>query len=420
MLAVTRSLQQHPQAAPQPGELVSLAAPWTTASARSSEATTMASAIREALAVPPAKTSSRQWSRALQAMGLTRSRPNGSRERFAEALTADPPLPDPLLRQFLEISSALFPGELLAETAQAASRTASPKTFAMAVHHVTRNDPERAAAWIPAVTAKFPSASQHPILRVLLWQLDATARQSWLGNLPDLRALLTAPFTHGIPVIFSLQRHNRDWPGRAILRLPDLSFARHADGSLFSVPQLARSVSALPGVITNGNTPQGIHAWNGLAVSSNRYIGPTPNLQLSLPFEFPAHRFFFSPQSPEAMSEQAYASLLPPSWQTWPPIWEAFFAGMAGRSEIIAHGTTIDPSWHRGQPWFPISPSHGCLTTPESWNEGDGSRSSSAQDDLVRRLHFHGLTRGYVVVIDFSLREAPVSPQELTTLLPSS
>lgn len=415
MLAVTLSTRQ--QTVPLPPAETPVAAPWTTADARRTEAAEMEISIREALVVRPAPSSRRTWTRALHAMGLTRQRPEPARQRFAEALTADPPLPDALVQQFLEITAALFPGELLAETARAASLTKSPKTFATAIHHLTRNHPERAAAWLPAVTAKFPQAQQHPILRVLLWQLHATASQSWTRHLPDVRSLLSAPFTDGSPIIFSLQRHNRDWPGRAIVRLPDKSFARLPDGSLFSVPQLARSVSSLPGVITNGNTPQGIHAWNGFAVSSSRYIGPTPNLQLSLPFEFPAHRFFFSPQPPPTMSEDAYASLLPPAWQAWPPIWESFFAGMAGRSEIIAHGTTIDPAWHRGQPWFPISPSHGCLTTPEAWNPANGQRSSSAQHDLSSMLQQHGLSRGYVVVIDFSAKEAPVSTEEIAGFL---
>lgn len=415
MLAVTLSTRQ--RTSPLPPAESPVAAPWTTADARRTEATAMEISIRAALAVRPAPSSRRTWTRALHAMGLTRQRPEPARQRFAEALTADPPLPDAFVQQFLEITAALFPGELLAETARTASITKSPKTFATAVHHLTRNHPERAAAWLPAVTAKFPQAQQHPILRVLLWQLHATASQSRTRHLPDVRALLSAPFTDGSPVIFSLQRHNRDWPGRAVLRLPDKSFARLPDGSLFSVPQLARSVSSLPGVITNGNTPQGIHAWNGFAVSSSRYIGPTPNLQLSLPFEFPAHRFFISSQPPPTMSEDAYASLLPPAWQAWPPIWESFFAGMAGRSEIIAHGTTIDPAWHRGQPWFPISPSHGCLTTPEAWSPANGTRMASAQLDLTSMLQQHGLARGYVVVIDFSEKEAPVSSEEIAALL---
>jgi len=415
MLAVTLSHRR--SSVPVPPAEIPVTAPWTSAEARRAEAAAMEISIRAALAVRPAPSSRRPWTRALHAMGLTRQRPEPARQRFAEALTADPPLPDALVQQFLEITAALFPGELLAETAHTASVTKSPKTFATAVHHLTRNHPERAAAWLPAVTAKFPQAEQHPILRVLLWQLHATASQSWTQNLPDLRSLLAAPFSPGCPVIFSLQRHNRDWPGRAILRLPDKSFARLPDGSLFSVPQLARSVSSLPGVITNGNTPQGIHAWNGFAVSSSRYIGPTPNLQLSLPFEFPAHRFFLSPQPPPTMSESAYASLLPPAWQAWPPIWESFFAGMAGRSEIIAHGTTIDPAWQRGQPWFPISPSHGCLTTPEAWNPADGTRTASAQHDLASMLRQHGLSRGYVVVIDFSDREAPVATDEIAAFL---
>ena len=406
-LLVWRHLHRGPEAD-------AVRAPWTTAAAREAEAAAWRADVARALALPPAPEHAAAWQRALHALGITRAATPETRRAFAAALTHDPPLPDDLLRAFLELTVALHPGDLLAEVAHVAERTASPKLFAMAVHHLTWDRPEAAAEWRPRVAQRFPDAAQHPILRVLERQLAETADRSWFRNRPDPAALLQAPFLPGRPVIFSFQRRVRDWPGRAAVRLPDKSFARTADGRLFSVAQLARSVSALPGVLTNGNTPQGIHVWRGFDVSSNRFIGPTPNLQLALPHE--SRRFLLGPED-APLEAVDYAALLGPAWAAWPAAWEAWEAGLAGRSEIIAHGTTIAADWQGERPWAPVSPSHGCLTCMEFWSPEDGRRTDSDQAALVAVLERHRLTEGHVVVVDLDDRRAPVSHDECADLV---
>ena len=417
----TSALLQHCRSAhsltstpsPQPA----VVAPWTSAAARDSESLQLQNDILLALSLPPDPAHSTAWRRGLHAMGLTRSAPDPAATRFAAALTHQPPLPEPLLNSFLEITVALFPSQLTSPVQHVATTTKSPKSFAIAIHYLTRNNPDAARLWLPRITERFPDARSHPILSSILRQVESTASTSPPPPPPPLADLLHAPFAPGFPVIFSLQRHSRNWCGRAIVRLPDNSFARSPDGSLFSIPQLARSVSGLPGVITNGNTPQGLLAWHGFAISSNRFIGPTPNLQLSLPFEFPPRHFLLSSPDATSMTEDAYANLLPPSWRSWTPIWEAFHAGRAGRSEIIAHGTTIRPDWYATNPWHPVSPSHGCLTAMESWSPDNGTRTSSDQNDLVSLLRHHQLSDGYVMVVNISDDPFPVSPAEVTALL---
>jgi hypothetical protein len=417
----TSALLQHCRSAhsltstpsPQPP----VVAPWTSAAARDSESLQLQNDILLALSLPPDPAHSTAWRRGLHAMGLTRSAPDPTASRFATALTRQPPLPEPLLNSFLEITVALFPTQLTSSVQHVATTTKSPKSFAIAIHYLTRNNPYAARLWLPHITERFPDARSHPILSSILRQVESTASTSPPPPPPPLAELLHAPFAPGFPVIFSLQRHSRNWCGRAIVRLPDNSFARSPDGSLFSIPQLARSVSGLPGVITNGNTPQGLLAWHGFAISSNRFIGPTPNLQLSLPFEFPPRHFLLSSPDATSMTEDAYANLLPPSWRSWTPIWEAFHAGRAGRSEIIAHGTTIRPDWYATNPWHPVSPSHGCLTAMESWSPDNGTRTSSDQNDLVSLLRHHQLSDGYVMVVNISDDPFPVSPAEVTALL---
>jgi len=387
---------------------------WTTAEERAAEEARLVEAIAKAVAVPPAVEHADVWRAGLQAMGLLRSVSPDARERLAQALVLDPPLPDDLLRAFLEVTVALYAGDLEDEVGHVARWTSSEKLHAMAVHHLTHGRPERAEEWRLLMLERFPEAPHHPILRVLLWQLEVGDLGIWMAGRPDLATLLkdTAP---GNAVIFSLQRRSRDWVGRAIVRRPDGGWIRRADGRVLSIPQLARSMSGLPGVITHGNTPQGIHRWKGYAVSASRLIGPTPNLQLSLPFESPARPFLVD--LPVNSAEEAYAALLPEPWRAWPPMWEAFWAGLAGRTEIIAHGTTIAVDWQTGHPWFPISPSLGCLTAAEEWSPQDGGRTTSGQAILVAALQDHGIHDGYVCVVDIDDRQQAVSAEEVGKLI---
>ena len=64
---------------------------------------------------------------------------------------------------------------------------------------------------------------------------------------------------------------------------------------------------------------------------------------------------------------------------------ESFVAGRLGRSEIIAHGTTIDPAFYIKQPFYPNTPSLGCLCSPEIWDE-NGKRIFSAQMEWINEL----------------------------------
>ena len=121
----------------------------------------------------------------------------------------------------------------------------------------------------------------------------------------------------------------------------------------------------MPGYLTNGNTPQGIFKITGFDVSKGSFIGPTTNIQMVLPFER-------SPDVADSIPQllgHNYKNLLPASWQDYHPVFEAYYAGRAGRTEIIAHGTTVNPAYYKQQPWYPISPTQGCLCTKEIWSE---------------------------------------------------
>jgi hypothetical protein len=144
-------------------------------------------------------------------------------------------------------------------------------------------------------------------------------------------------------IVFSFQRKNRNYAGLAIVRKQDGSFVKNEDGSYFNVPQLARSINNLPSYLTSGNTPQGVFRMSGFGISKIEAIGTTENLQLTLPVESTKQHFFRdSSITDNNWTIEDYKNILPKKWRKNKNLLEAYYAGLAGRYEIIAHGTTIN------------------------------------------------------------------------------
>jgi hypothetical protein len=97
------------------------------------------------------------------------------------------------------------------------------------------------------------------------------------------------------------------------------------------------------------------------------------------------------------------------------PFCETFFAGMAGRTEIIAHGSTVDPSYYKGTLYYPLTPTLGCLCTKEMWDGETGKRKQSDQQKLVDALQQAGGADGYYIVVELNDEQRAV---ELNDLLP--
>ncbi len=225
---------------------------------------------------------------------------------------------------------------------------------------------------------------------------------------------LKPAYLKGEVILYSFQRKNRNYPGLAIIRTKEGNIAVNKDGSYFNVPQLARSISNLPGYLTNGNTPQGIFKMYGFDVSKSAAIGPTENIQMGLPVEL-SKQVFFKDSTIENTEwvVQDYNRLLPQTWRKNFNLYQAFYAGLAGRSEIIAHGTTVNPEYYKGQSYYPHSPTVGCLCTKEIWNPVNGKRTESNQQKLVDALKKAGGADGYVIVIELEDKNQPVTLQEI-------
>lgn len=407
MLFIWRS-QRVPQTAPE-----EITAPWTTAAAREKKRrATMEETINRNLNLPLTPAMDRRWESFLGAV-------KWQADRRPEVLAAvrlrlqSPPLPAKATgsaletqRLALETAHALFPKELEPEMRTIFLTDHDPKRIGMAGAWLTRFDGSEThrGALREILTQRFPNWKSEPRLLAFGTALGEP-RAKVITQRPPLEDLLRAPFD-GRPVVFSFQRVDRRFLGRAVVRHANGSFLLGADGTPFSVTQFALSASGLPGTLTNGNTPCGIFEVEKLSTTRNPAIGPSETLILGLPLEYD-----------RTWTAARYEALLPGSWRNWWPIHEAWWAGQAGRNEILAHGTAIDPA-----PWMDTvfagqTPSHGCLTCEETWDPATGRRTTSGQAQLVEAFRRAGGAPGYLVLVEVDDQQRVISPEEIAKLL---
>lgn len=333
-------------------------------------------------------------------------------ERLAYAFSKADSCSTEFQRGLVEVSYANWPDVFRKQVAALMKHTDSPKVFAICAEYLWREGkyPGEKVAINALLKQKFDTMQNNPVLTMLRQRLDEEADPP----VPSLTDIFSEQFAPGLTVIYSFQRKDRDYPGLVIVRKPDGSFVKDSSGKIFAVPQLARSITDLPFYLTNGNTPQGIFRMSGFGISSSRFIGPTPNIQLSMPYEIPVDSFLISPAPGDtAWNMGSYKNLLPASWQNYLPVYQSYYAGECGRTAIIAHGTTIDQDYYQGQIYYPQTPSQGCLCAHEVWSPATGQRLESDQQKLDDAVKQAGNGIGYAVVIDLGNQKSPVKLEEV-------
>jgi hypothetical protein len=337
----------------------------------------------------------------------------------------------------LEAVYAVEPERYRRDMAAVLGKERDAKLFSLAAVYLYRADTSVAHvdSLKISLVGRFPGYDTVAVLRELFNYLgdDGAFRG---GVMPPVAELLGMAKELGSKVIYSFQRWDRDYPGLAIVQYADGSFARNAEGRLEVFPQLARSGPGLPYFLTNGNTPQGVFSIQGTDVSHTNFIGPTPNLQLLMPWEGKWADYFHDTAeggtgaaptvgtgagamagatagAGDIMALQRYLGLLPAGWRGYTPMQEAFAAGAIGRTEIIAHGTTIDPEYYKGWPFYPLTPTMGCLCAKELWNPTSGHPLVSEQNNLVNAFLAGPGRTGWLIVVNVDDRRESVSRAEV-------
>ncbi|MCX8020749.1 MAG: hypothetical protein N2747_09675 [Chitinophagaceae bacterium] len=359
--------------------------PFASKKARDSITLSLKQQIHQTLSLPFSPQSYRNWEVACWAMELMLYKPPKFEIKIPALLLQLPYHPAGLQRSFLEMLLTLYPRRFSKEVKLILPRLAHPKVKAMALEYLALNH-------------IFPDLSaDSSFLQSDYYLHYKNNRQNSSGSLIQLHELLDTGFLKGQTVLVSVQHPDRNIPGRLMIRTAQHQWHRDHKGRIFSRPQLARSLSNMPWYLTNGNTPQGLFRITGTDTSSSLWIGPTINLQIVMPFEQNTPVPFFEDT---LNSLRRYEQLLGPL-KKYPSLFQTYYAGRLGRNEIIAHGTAIPENFYLGRPYYPCTPSLGCLCSPETWDaNGRLVRSSQKEwmDEVLRLQPFPQ----YLIVVEIT------------------
>ncbi|PWU03257.1 MAG: hypothetical protein C5B52_03710 [Bacteroidetes bacterium] len=323
-------------------------------------------------------------------------------------------------RAYLEAMYALSKNAYTSQVAKILKTEKEPKLYSICASYLFRAGFMTPADLLIEMIDRFPAYDSCDLLLELQKYLNNNLK-SKKNNTPDLSSLFAYTSGKGNKNVFSFQRWNRDFPGMAIVQNEDGSFVRGDDGRLMIFQQLARSGSDLPYFITNGSTPQGAYCITGVATVRNNLIGPSPTLQLIMPYEGKWETYFNIPPTEvwDSLTDPypEYQQLFPSSWRTYGPMQEVYFAGKIGRTEVIAHGTTIDPVYFKTKSFYPLCPTQGCLCAREDWNITTGKPIFSEQLGLISAFRSAKGTNGYLYVINIDDQQKAVSRDEIEKIV---
>ena len=345
------------------------------------------------------------WENAFTAMEVFRYNSPFTIVKIASAFEVASELSVNFQRALLELAYTNYPLHFKKEVYSIMEKTINPRNFAMCAEYLMAGEKnaEIQNEISGLMFSKFRTdVNNHPILAMLLERLKPDLSKENLSVPEVLKDILQKDFLPGKIIMFSFQRPDRNYPGLTIFRDAMGNFVKDSTGNIIHIPQLARSITNLPFYLRNGNTPQGIYRMFGFGVSMSDFIGPTANVQMGMPWELSKKAFFDdSTLIDSTWTIENYQKLLPGKLKNYFPLFGSFYAGMIGRNEIITHGSTLNPELYANQPYYPLTPTLGCLTSMELW---DGNRLESDQQKLVNGLLKAGGAKGYAVVIELLIQ----------------
>lgn len=370
--------------------------------------------ITKNLSLPLNAATEENWEDAFYSMALINYRTLWIDNRIQLAFDSIQNRSDEFQRSLIEMAATVYPQKFLDEMYTINSFTKNAKVFAMSVEYIWRHDSSNLILTPSPNQFDGDTVKTNTILNMLFQSPEQKRAKDITALIKKIIALNYLP---GNTIVYSFQRSNRNYPGIVLVKDGKGDFITDENGNIFSVPQLARSVSNMPFYLTNGNTPQGIFRMNGFDNSKSMAIGPTTNIQLMMPYET-TPQFFLkdSTITDTVWNEALYKKLLPEGWKDEQALYQSYYASKIGRTEIIAHGTTVDPEFYTNQPYYPHTPTQGCLCTKEIW-DATGKRTESNQQKLADAVKKAGNGDGYLIVIELDDKQKAVTLDDVLPFL---
>ncbi|GJQ62684.1 MAG: hypothetical protein SCALA702_17370 [Melioribacteraceae bacterium] len=322
-------------------------------------------------------------------------------------------------RALMETAFTLYPDKFNNYINEIYSSTTDPMLFAYSVNIRKYQEKDyKIESAIVELEKRFPEYKSDNVLRQLAYDIETSGKKLH-EVLPSPEIILGHHFEKNATIIYTFLNKNREFPGLSVIKSPDGSFVRDESGEIFHVRQMGVSVSNLPAYVRGGNTPQGIFSIVGWYVSPTDEIGPTPCVLTRIPFEKPPSTFFHKNNKYKTWHISDYSNLLPESWKDYEPMYQSYFCGKMGRGLIVMHGSVDDLSFYKDKPYYPLTPTKGCLVTKELWDEETGKATESDQAKLFNAFISTGSTNGYLVVVDIIDDERPVRIKDIKKYIKS-
>ncbi len=351
--------------------------------------------IDSVISLVPNSENEKSYKSAYWASELMLSRSEKAKANLKFALVHFSTYSDSFKYAVLQNIFTLYQTEFATEIASLLALEKSEKRFALMASYLIRQDKSVVNLCVDKMKKRFPLWKDNPVL--CGFKLENSIQPTLTNTqIEDLIAFRKAKKE---ATIFVFVHQNRDIPGYAIVQNKKGEFLKNGNDTL-KIKLLARSITNFPSYLTNGNTPQGVFSVQGFSSSDNVFIGKSPTVISALPFEIAANEFCFAKNEKTEWSIDFYESFFPESWRNYAPKNMAYYAGKAGRSEIIIHGTTIDSEFYKQQPYYPFTPSMGCICTLERWDRTSGNLIESEQLRLIQALKENKIEKALMYVIE--------------------
>ncbi len=305
---------------------------------------------------------------------------------------------------------------------QTAERSRNSQWVAMALSGLAKGGmaPDELRQLSDRVRQRFPKWSQDLFLRTTLQDVAELRNPSPVPPLGDLLKRTVAPGQFHLYVICQPDRRVLC---QTVLKDRQGQFVRQ-NGQLWSVPLLLRSIHGLGWNFVRGQTAQGIYNVESVLPKPQTEFfgayGQFPLVKLFLPFESGVQEFLPGRKGRFTGTLGTYQALLPPSWRSYFPIQQSYWAGKIGRSLFRIHGSGEAPDFFSGKDRYPPdsynwNPTIGCLSALELYDEA-GQLQQADMSKILSALTTVGGKNfsGYTIVVEVPrASQTPISVAEI-------